>query len=191
MDRDMRSIVPPFPVGAVTGWRVEYPSGRKHATMGRMSTIKEQLRQDLTSAMKSGQTEVVATIRMALTSISKAEVSGDAAKELSNDETVSVLASETKRRREAAGEFEKAGRDDLADKEKSEADILARYLPQPLSAEELQQLVQQAVAAAQEQGLAGGRAMGSVMKDLKDKTLGRVDGAELAATVKRELGIGQ
>lgn len=155
-----------------------------------MSTIKEQLRQDLTTAMKSGQSEVVATIRMALTSISKAEVSGDSARELTDEETVAVLATETKRRREAAGEFEKAGRTDLAEKEMSEADVLARYLPQPLKPEELQNLVQQAVATAQEQGLAGGRAMGSVMKDLKSKTLGRVDGAELAATVKRELGLG-
>ena len=158
---------------------------------GLMSTIKEQLRQDLTTAMKSGDSEVLATIRMALASISKAEASGDAARELSDEETTAVLATETKRRREAAGEFEKAGRTDLADKEKAEAEVLARYLPQPLSAEELQELIQQAVAAAKEQGLAGGRAMGSVMKELKSQTVGRVDGAQLATAVKRELGLGK
>ena len=155
-----------------------------------MTSIKDQLRQDLTAAMKAGDRETVGTIRMVLTSLSKAEVSGDSAKELNDEETTAVLTSEAKRRKEAAVEFENAGRDDLAQKERAEADILARYLPTPLTTEELEQLVANAVDAATAAGLSGGRAMGAVMKDLKQSTVGRVDGAELAGTVKRALGIG-
>ncbi len=155
-----------------------------------MTSIKDQLRQDLTAAMKAGDRDTVGTIRMVLTSLSKAEVSGDSAKELNDEETTAVLTSEAKRRKEAAAEFENAGGDDVAKKERAEADILARYLPTPLTTEELDRLVANAVDAATEAGLSGGRAMGSVMKSLKPATVGRVDGAELAATVKRALGLG-
>lgn len=78
----------------------------------------------------------------------------------------------------------------MADKETAEAAILARYLPEPLSAADLDNLVAAAVAVAAEEGLTGGRAMGSVMKVLKPQTAGRADGAELAAKVKSALGMG-
>lgn len=155
-----------------------------------MTTIKEQMRQDLTTAMKAGDSETVATVRMALTAVTKAEVAGKAAKELSDEEVVAVLTGEAKRRREAAEAFAQAGRTELADKETVEAAILARYLPEPLSAADLDNLVAAAVAAAAEEGLTGGRAMGSVMKALKPQTAGRADGAELAAKVKSALGMG-
>ncbi|MAT61526.1 MAG: glutamyl-tRNA amidotransferase [Micrococcales bacterium] len=155
-----------------------------------MTSIKEQLRQDLTTAMKAGDRDAVGTIRMVLTSVSKAEVSGDSAKELDDAETTAVLTSEAKRRKEAAEEFERAGRQDLANKERAEAEVLARYLPDPLSATELDQLITAAVDTAQQAGLSGGRAMGAVMKDLKQSTVGRVDGADLASAVKQALGLG-
>ncbi len=155
-----------------------------------MTSIKEQLRRDLTIAMKAGDRDAVGTIRMVLTSVSKAEVSGESAKELDDAETTAVLTSEAKRRKEAAEEFERAGRQDLANKERAEAEVLARYLPDPLSATELDQLIAVAVDTAQGAGLSGGRAMGVVMKDLKQSTVGRVDGADLAAAVKQALGLG-
>ncbi len=155
-----------------------------------MTKMKDQLRQDLTAAMKSGDKGTVGTIRMALTSISKAEVAGKSSRELSDDEVIAVLTREAKRRREAAEAFTGAGRPDLADKEEAEAEVLARYLPEPLSADALSAMIAAAVDAAQAQGLSGGRAMGAVMKDLKPRTTGRVDGAALAAQVKTALGLG-
>lgn len=151
--------------------------------------IKQQLRDDLTAALKAGDQESVGTIRMALAAITKEEVAGKIARELSDDDVVAVLTGEVKRRKEAATAFGDAGRDELAAKELAEADILARYLPEPLTRPEVQHLVDSAVAGAAEAGLAGGRAMGSVMKELKPATTGRFDGAELAAMVKQTLGI--
>lgn len=154
-----------------------------------MSDLKQLLRDDLTSAIKSGDTEAVGTIRMALAAISKEEVAGKSARELSDDEVVAVLTGEVKRRKEAAVAYSDAQRPELAEKELAEADVLSRYLPEPLSADEVRRLVDEAVAAAEADGLSGGRAMGAAMKQLKPTTAGRFDGAELAALVKQSLGM--
>ena len=155
-----------------------------------MASLKDTLHVDLTAAMRAGDETTVRTIRMVLTSISQAESSGTSAHELSGDEEVAILSTELKRRRESAEAFANAGRDELADAESAEADVILRYLPAPLTADEVDTMVRDAVAQAQQDGLVGGRAMGAVMKALKPQTAGRVDGAELAATVKRELGMG-
>ncbi len=154
-----------------------------------MSDLKQQLRDDLTTAIKSSDTESVGTIRMALAAISKEEVAGKAARELDDDDVIAVLTSEVKRRKEAAVAFRDAQRPELADKELAEAAVLSRYLPAQLSTDEVRDLVDKAVAGATEQGLVGGRAMGAVMKELKPATTGRFDGAELAAMVKQALGM--
>ena len=150
--------------------------------------IKEQLRRYLTAAIKAGDQESVGTIRMALAAITKAEVAGKSARVLSDDEVTAVLSGEVKRRKEAALAYDDAGRPELATQELAEADVLARYLPEPLTPAQVQDLVTAAVAAATDSGLVGGRAMGAVMKELKPATSGRFDGAELAAMVKQSLG---
>ena len=154
-----------------------------------MSDLKQRLRDDLTVAIKSGDSESVGTIRMALAAVSKEEVAGKSARELSDDEVVAVLTSEVKRRKEAAVAYRDAQRPELADKELAEADVLSRYLPEPLTDDEVRRLVDEAVAAADADGLTGGRAMGAVMKQLKPATAGRYDGAELATLVKQSLGM--
>lgn len=156
---------------------------------GHMSELKQRLRDDLTASIRSGDSESTGTIRMALTAITKEEVAGKSARELSDDDVIGVLTSEVKRRKEAATAYRDAGRPELADKELAEAQILARYLPEQLTADDVQTLVDQAVAAAVDAGLSGGRAMGAVMKELKPATTGRFDGAELAAMVKQALGM--
>ena len=150
--------------------------------------LKEQVRTDLTAAIKAGDQESVGTIRMALAAITKAEVAGKSARVLSDDEVTAVLSGEVKRRKEAALAYDDAGRPELATKELAEADVLTRYLPEPLTPAQVQDLVTAAVAAATDSGLVGGRAMGAVMKELKPATSGRFDGAELAAMVKQSLG---
>lgn len=153
-------------------------------------TLKDSLRDDLTTAMKSHDQVAVDTIRMALTSITNAEVSGKQARELSDDEVVAVLVREVKKREEAAAAFRAGGREATAEEEDAQAEVLRKYLPTPLSEEDLQALVADAVERAQQEGLSGGRAMGRVMGLLKEPTAGRVDGAVLAGAVKRALGMG-
>lgn len=139
--------------------------------------------------MKASDADSVRTIRMILTAITQAEVAGKQSRELSSDDEVAILSTELKRRRESAEAFTQAGRDELAQAELAEADVIARYLPQPLTEAELSALVEAAVAKAADDGLTGGRAMGAVMKELKPATAGRVDGGQLAAIVKRALGL--
>ncbi len=96
-----------------------------------MSTLKEQLRADLTAAMKARDELVKATLRMTLTAIGNAEVAGTEARELDDDEVLKVIAKEAKKRAESAEAFAAAGRDELAAQERAEGEVLARYLPSP------------------------------------------------------------
>jgi len=149
-----------------------------------MPTLKEQLRADLTTAMKARDEARTRTLRMALTSVSNEEVAGDAARELSDDEVQKILAREAKRRREAATAFAGAGRDEQAAAERAEEEILAAYLPAQLSDEELRQLVEAAIEAT---GATGPAAMGQVMKAVTPKVAGRAEGSRVAALVRSKL----
>jgi uncharacterized protein YqeY len=148
------------------------------------TTLKEQLRIDLTAAMKGRDELRTATLRMALTAITNEEVAGDAARSLSEAETVAVLTREVKKRREAAEAFAGAGRAEQAARERAEGEVLTRYLPAQLTDDELSALVADAVA---ETGAAGPKAMGLVMKALTPKIAGRAEGGRVAAAVKAAL----
>src|SRR3712207_6443757 len=106
-----------------------------------MSTLKDRLTDDLHSAMKSRDELTTATLRMALAAVRTAEVAGEQARELSDDEVLAVLTKEAKKRREAATAFRDAGRAEQAAKETAEGEILDRYLPRQLSDEELERVV--------------------------------------------------
>jgi uncharacterized protein YqeY len=148
------------------------------------TTLKETLRADLTAAIKSSDKLKSATIRMALSAITNEEVAGKVARQLSDAEVMTVLIREQKKRREAAEAFAAAGRTEQAEQEKAEGEVLAAYLPQQLTDEELAELVTQAVA---ESGATGPREMGLVMKVLTPKIAGRAEGARVAAAVKGAL----
>lgn len=128
-----------------------------------------------------------AALRMALSAVSTEQTSGKQARELTDDEVVTVLARETKKRREAAEAFADAGRDDSAARERTEESVLAQYLPAALSEAELDGIVAAAVAAAAESGVAGPRAMGAVMKAVQPQVKGRADGSVVAAKVRAAL----
>jgi uncharacterized protein YqeY len=155
-----------------------------------MTNLKEQIRADLTVAMKARNREVTGTLRMVLTAISAEEVSGKSARELSDDEVIAVLIRERKQRLEAAVAFAEGDRPEQAKTEEAEAELISGYLPSALSDQELDELIATAVVNAETVGLSGGRAMGAVMKDLKPATSGRVDGGRLAGLVKKSLGMG-
>jgi hypothetical protein len=150
-----------------------------------VAELKNRMRADLTTAIKGREELRASTLRMALTAVTNAEVAGKQARELTDDQVVDVVASEAKKRREAATAYDSAGRADLADKERTEAEILAAYLPQPLSGAEIAALVS---ATIERLGVAGdGKAMGKVMGALQAQTRGRADGGVVAAEVSKQL----
>lgn len=154
-----------------------------------MASLKQRLQDDLTAAMKNREKTKVATLRMALTGVANEEVSGDAARELSDDEVRRVINRELRKRKEAAEAFAGAGRAEQAQAELDEAAVLAEYLPSQLGDDELATLVAEAVAEVTQQlGAAPGpRQMGQVMKAANARVSGRADGGRVAAIVKAKL----
>jgi uncharacterized protein len=149
-----------------------------------MAALKDRLREDLTAAMKARDGVRTRTLRMALTSVTKEEVAGESARELSDDEVIGVLTREAKRRREAADAFAAAGREEQAAAERAEGAVLDAYLPAQLSDEEIAATV---AAVINETGASGMAAMGQVMRAVTPRVAGRADGARVAAEVRRRL----
>lgn len=148
--------------------------------------LKQQLRADLTVAMKERDKVRSSTIRMVLAAITEAEVAGKSAVQLSDQQVLDVVIREAKKRREAEEAFVAAGRAELADKERAEAAVLAGYLPAQLGSDEITAMVAAAVqdTGAEQLGLRG---MGKVMSVVTPQTKGRADGAAVAAEVRRQL----
>jgi uncharacterized protein YqeY len=146
--------------------------------------LKETLKSDLTEAIRSSDKVVSGTIRMVLTAITNEEVSGKEARVLSDEEIITVLSREAKKRREAAEEFAKAGRTDRAAEEKAEGEVIAKYLPAQLSEDDIKKLIADAVIST---GAAGPADMGKVMGAIKPKIAGKADGALVSSLVKAAL----
>lgn len=140
-------------------------------------TVADQLRTDLTAAMKAGEKERVGALRLVLSELQKAAKEGD------GDE-LAVLRRERKRRLDAAEQFRGGGRDELADKEEGEAALIAGYLPSELSDDELATIVGDAIA---ETGASSPRDMGQVMKAAMARVAGRADGKRVSARVREAL----
>ena len=134
--------------------------------------LKEKLQTDLTQAIRSRDELQSGTIRMLLAAITNEEVAGKAAKVLSDAEIITVLSREAKKRREAVEAYTQAKREDLANKEKAEASVIAQYLPKQLSEDEIKKLIQEAIAST---GASGPSGMGLVMKQLQPKIAGKAD----------------
>lgn len=133
--------------------------------------ITDRIMEDMKSAMKSGQKDVVEALRTIRAALKNAEI--DLGHELNDEEAMQVLQKEAKKRREAAEEYAAAGREDLAAKEKSELAIIEKYLPAQLTPEEIQkeiEVVFDEVKPTSPKDM--GRVMGTLMKKLK----GRADG---------------
>jgi len=147
--------------------------------------LKEKLQADLTEAIRGRDEVKSGTIRMLLSAITNEEVAGKAAKVLTDAEIITVLSRETKKRREAVEAFTAAKRDDLANKEKAEAAVIAQYLPEQLSEAEIKKMITEAIAETNAAGPAG---MGLVMKVLQPKIAGKADGGIVSSLVKAALG---
>ena len=150
-----------------------------------MPELKDQLRSDLTTAMKSRDELRTATLRMALAAVSAEEVAGKEARELSDDEVQAVLRREAKKRREAADAFAGAGRTQQADRERAEGVVLAGYLPAQMEDADLAALVADVITQT---GASGMQDMGKVMGAANKAVAGRADGSRVAAEVRSQLG---
>jgi uncharacterized protein len=152
-----------------------------------VAELKDRLRADLNDAMRARDQVRMRTLRMALTSITNEEVAGASARDLSDEEIVTILTREARKRREAAEAFGAAGRSEQAAAERAEGAVLANYLPAQLGDDELAELVSAAIAETDATGM---KSMGQVMKTLTPRVAGRADGARVAAEVRRRLGAG-
>jgi uncharacterized protein YqeY len=146
-------------------------------------SLVQQLDQDMKAAMKQKDKETLSTIRMVRASIKKVEI--DNRGELSDDQALEVLVREIKQRKDSLQEYEKAGRDDLASKEKREIEILSTYLPKQLTEEELRAIVDKAIA---ETGATSKKEMGKVMGAVLPLVKGRADSKQVNQLVQQLLG---
>jgi uncharacterized protein YqeY len=145
-------------------------------------TLKTQLQTDMKSSMKSGDKSRLGVIRLMLAAIKQIEV--DERIELDDARITAVLDKMTKQRRESIAQFDKAGRDDLTAIEQAELEIIQQYLPEALSESEINELVEQTIAAT---GAASIKDMGKVMGMLKPQLQGRADMGKVSLTIKARL----
>jgi uncharacterized protein YqeY len=139
--------------------------------------IADRIKSDVSTAMKAGERERVSALRLVLSELQKADKEGDA-------DELAVLRRERKRRREAADAYREAAREDLAEGEDFEAQLIEHYLPADVSDEELDELVRRAIA---ETGAESARDMGKVIKHVMAAADGRADGRRVSTKVKDAL----
>lgn len=149
--------------------------------------LKDTLQADLQAAIKSRDELTAATLRMSLTAITNAEVAGKQAKQLSDDEVLLVLDKEAKKRRESAIAYRDANRPELAEREEAELGVLAAYLPQPLTDDEVSAIIDEVIAEVAASGKTGMAAMGPVMQKVTAATRGRADGKTVSGVVRARL----
>lgn len=152
-----------------------------------MTNLKEQIHIDLTAAIRAKDSLTSGTLRMVLSAITNEEVSGKEARVLDDQDFITVLNREAKKRKEAATAYDDAKRPELADKERAELGIIQAYLPAALSDEDLAKIIADAVAQVAADGATGPSAMGAVMKLVSPQVSGRADGGAVAAAVKSAL----
>lgn len=149
-----------------------------------MSAIVEQMQQDLKDAMKARDQVKVAALRMAIAAVKEAAVAGKAAKELTDADVEQVLRTQVKRRDEAAEAFQAAGRDEQAQRELDERSVLSAYLPEELDDDELEAIVDEALAKG---GFTEPSQMGPAMNAVMAGVAGRAEGKRVSAMVKAKL----
>jgi len=147
-----------------------------------MSSLKNQITEDMKSAMKAGEKDRLKVVRLILAAIKQVEV--DKRIELDDAAVLAVLDKMVKQRRDSVEQFENGNREDLAAIERAEIEVLETYLPEQLSADELASMVDEIIAAT---GAESMRDMGKVMGQIKAKAAGRADMGAVSATVKERL----
>lgn len=147
------------------------------------SKLKERVAAEMREALKAGEKVRLSTLRLLSAAVKNREV--ELLHELSDEELQEVAVREVKRRNEAIEAYEKAGREDLAAKEREEREILKPYIPEQLSEAEVDSLIDEAIAAT---GASTPQEMGKVMASVMGRAKGKVDGAVVQAKVRARLG---
>jgi hypothetical protein len=142
--------------------------------------LNEQIQKDLESAMKDKQELKVSTLRLLVSEIRNKQIEKQA--EPNNEEIIALIRRAVKQRQESIESYQKGERNDLAEKEKSEMAILSNYLPQELSASEVEKVVKEVIG---EVGVSGPQDFGKVMNGAMNRLKGKVDGAKVAEAVKK------
>ncbi len=145
-------------------------------------SLKQQITEDMKTAMRAKEATRLGAIRLLLAAMKQREV--DERIELSDADVVAIIEKMNKQRRDSISQYEAAGRQDLADVEKFEMSVLANYMPQQLSEDEIASAVAEAIAAT---GAASPQDMGKVMGMLKPKLAGRADMGKVSALIKAQL----
>jgi uncharacterized protein YqeY len=148
-----------------------------------VADLKARLSGEMKEALKAGEKVRLSALRLLAASVKNREV--ELRREATEDEFVEVVAREVKRRKEAAEAYEQAGREDLLDRERQEQAALETYLPAGLSDQEVEALVEEAIAST---GASGPGDLGKVMSHVMAKARGRVDGSTVNALVRSRLG---
>jgi uncharacterized protein YqeY len=144
--------------------------------------LKQQITEDMKTAMRAKDGARLSTVRLLLAAMKQKEV--DERVELSDADVLAILEKMIKQRRESIAQFEKASRQDLADKEKAEIQVLSGYLPQQLSDAEIQKEINSIISQT---GASGPKDMGKVMAALKGRLAGRADMGKVSGLVKAQL----
>lgn len=153
-----------------------------------MGATKKQLRTDLTDALRAKDEFAKSNVRMLMAAITTEEVAGDSPRELSDAEEVDVVAREQRKRKDSAETYAGAGRTDLAEKEAAEAEFMARYLPAPLSRDDVKVIVQEEVDALVATGETPSmKHMGGLVRTVNTRTAGRAEGKVVAELVRAAL----
>lgn len=147
-----------------------------------MSELFKKLQDEMKNALKSGDKDRLSTIRMLISEIKKVQI--DSKRELSDEEIIGILQKYVKQRKEAYQQYINAGRQDLADKELAEINVVQEFLPQPLSEEELTSIVEETI---KELGASSIKDMGKVVKSVMEKVKGRAEGSVISRIVKEKL----
>ena len=143
--------------------------------------IKERIREDMKAAMRAHDADRLSTIRLLLAAVKQREIDEKIA---TDAQVTEVIAKMVKQRRDSIQQYRAGGREDLAQKEQAEIDVLSGYLPKQLSDEEIGAIIDEAIAQS---GLSGMAAMGKVMGAVKAKVAGRADLGKVSALVKARL----
>lgn len=146
-----------------------------------MSLLNE-LKEAQKTAMRNKDKQTLGTIRMALAAVKQREV--DERIELNDTDVLQILTKMVKQRQESITQFEKGGRQDLADQEKQEIEIIKQFLPQPLTEQEIETIINEAISDTDAQGM---KDMGKVMGQIRDKLQGRADMGQVSGMIKAKL----
>jgi len=145
-------------------------------------SLKDRVLQDMKEAMKARDQLKLSTLRLLVSEIKNREI--DAKGELKDEDILALIQKAVKQRQDSIAQYEKGGRQDLAEKEKAELEILKAYLPEELSKEEILEIIDQAIAAT---GASSPKEMGKVMREVMPKVKGRADGKLVNELVKKRL----